>query len=201
MLTSFRGALLLLKNPATFLQSAASSTTTRAAAAHVSPVPFAASLMQQPDCLTAVAAFHRLFQCPVLRTPAIPAPDRCALRVNLIREELNELSDAIKANDLIEVADALADIQCVFANLAGGVCVCVCACVSGVLAPRLRLAFFLQGPSTQCPPPHHASRARGEPGASQRFELLQGTCSAARCWSSAWARRSHRCSTRCSAPT
>ncbi|WP_075502172.1 nucleoside triphosphate pyrophosphohydrolase family protein [Candidatus Pelagibacter communis] len=32
------------------------------------------------------------------------------LRLNLIREELDELTEAIKNNDLIEVADALTDI-------------------------------------------------------------------------------------------
>lgn len=72
--------------------------------------------MQQPDCLAAVAAFHRLFQAPILRVPTIPSADRCALRVNLIREELNELADAIKENDLVEVADALADIQYVLSG-------------------------------------------------------------------------------------
>ena len=72
--------------------------------------------MQQPDCLAAVAEFHRLFQAPILRVPTIPSADRCALRVNLIREELNELADAIKENDLVEVADALADIQYVLSG-------------------------------------------------------------------------------------
>jgi len=32
------------------------------------------------------------------------------LRINLIEEELNELKDAIKNNDIVEVADALTDI-------------------------------------------------------------------------------------------
>ena len=82
--------------------------------------PFATSFnsvtMQQPSCLAAVADFHRLFQAPILSVPTIPAPKRCELRVSLIREELNELADAIKENDLIEVADALADIQYVLSG-------------------------------------------------------------------------------------
>jgi len=41
------------------------------------------------------------------QTPKMPSKERCQLRVNLIAEELNELQDAIKAGDLVEVADAL----------------------------------------------------------------------------------------------
>jgi len=37
-------------------------------------------------------------------------PDVTKLRVNLIEEELNELKEAIKNNDFVEVVDALADI-------------------------------------------------------------------------------------------
>ena len=70
----------------------------------------------QPTTLTAVAAFHALFRAPILATPQIPDAARCALRVSLIREELQELEDAISANDLVEVADALADIQYVLSG-------------------------------------------------------------------------------------
>ena len=70
----------------------------------------------EPSCLSSVAAFHTLFKCPILPAPVIPDEKRCALRVSLIREELQELEDAIKENDLIEVADALADIQYVLSG-------------------------------------------------------------------------------------
>lgn len=72
--------------------------------------------MKQPDSLNQVAAFHKTFQHPVLETPTIPDEKRCALRVELISEELKELSEAIKENDLVEIADALCDIQYVLSG-------------------------------------------------------------------------------------
>ena len=61
----------------------------------------------EPSTLRDVAAFHRLFKAPVVANPAIPDVKRCALRVNLLQEELNELKAAIEQKDLVEVADAL----------------------------------------------------------------------------------------------
>ena len=74
------------------------------------------SKFQEANALSDVAAFHNLFGAPVLDSPQIPSEDRCALRVNLLQEELNELKEAIEANDLVEVADALADIQYVLSD-------------------------------------------------------------------------------------
>jgi predicted HAD superfamily Cof-like phosphohydrolase len=70
----------------------------------------------EPACLESVADFHDTFCCPVLTKPQIPDAKRCKLRVNLIQEELNELKEAIATNDLVEVADALADIQYVLSG-------------------------------------------------------------------------------------
>ena len=67
--------------------------------------------MKKIDALNQVAEFHKTFNAPILETPQIPSKDRCDLRVSLLQEELNELSEAINNNDLVEVADALADIQ------------------------------------------------------------------------------------------
>lgn len=72
--------------------------------------------MTDPKTLTSVAEFHKTFQHPILDTPQIPTADRCKLRVSLIAEELKELEEAIQANDLVEVADALCDIQYVLAG-------------------------------------------------------------------------------------
>jgi predicted HAD superfamily Cof-like phosphohydrolase len=72
--------------------------------------------MTQPDSLNHVAEFHRTFQHPILDTPAIPAENRCKLRVALIAEELKELEVAILNNDIVEVADALCDIQYVLSG-------------------------------------------------------------------------------------
>lgn len=72
--------------------------------------------MQKIDSLNQVAEFHRTFKAPILETPQIPATDRCKLRVSLIAEELRELQEAIDNQDLVEVADALCDIQYVLSG-------------------------------------------------------------------------------------
>lgn len=68
------------------------------------------------DPLNQVAEFHETFQHPIIETPSIPNEKRSALRVSLIAEELKELEEAIAANDLVEVADALCDIQYVLSG-------------------------------------------------------------------------------------
>ena len=72
--------------------------------------------MRDPKALQDVAKFHEVFKHPICDKPGIPAPERCALRVELIQEELNELQQAIIDNDIVEVADALCDIQYVLAG-------------------------------------------------------------------------------------
>ena len=78
--------------------------------------PYDQQTYPEPESLNSVAAFHRLFRFPVVMKPAIPSADRCQLRVSLLEEEVQELADAIKDNDLVEVADALADIQYVLSG-------------------------------------------------------------------------------------
>jgi len=71
----------------------------------------------EPMALTSVAEFHETFEVPVVEGgPILPSADRCQLRVSLLQEELNELKAAIEANDLVEVADALADLQYVLSG-------------------------------------------------------------------------------------
>lgn len=72
--------------------------------------------MIDPKSLTSVAEFHQTFQHPILDSPQIPSEQRSALRVSLIAEELKELEEAIQNNDLVEVADALCDIQYVLSG-------------------------------------------------------------------------------------
>ncbi|MFZ6009968.1 MAG: hypothetical protein ACOYXT_06415 [Bacteroidota bacterium] len=72
--------------------------------------------MRQPDALNQVAEFHRTFKHPILDKPTIPAEDRCKLRVALLAEELKELEVAILEKDIVEVADALCDIQYVLSG-------------------------------------------------------------------------------------
>jgi predicted HAD superfamily Cof-like phosphohydrolase len=72
--------------------------------------------MKQPDALNLVAEFHKTFKHPILPVPAIPDESRCKLRVALIAEELKELEVAILEKDIVEVADALCDIQYVLSG-------------------------------------------------------------------------------------
>jgi predicted HAD superfamily Cof-like phosphohydrolase len=72
--------------------------------------------MNEAAPLNQVAEFHRTFKHPVVNAPAIPSKQRCDLRVSLLLEEMKELQQAIQDNDLVEVADALCDIQYVLAG-------------------------------------------------------------------------------------
>lgn len=72
--------------------------------------------MEKIDSLNQVAEFHRTFNAPILDQPQIPSKDRCDLRVALLQEELNELKQAIEDNNIVEVADALCDLQYVLSG-------------------------------------------------------------------------------------
>lgn len=72
--------------------------------------------MEQLDSLNQVAEFHRTFKHPILDNPEIPSKERCRLRVSLLAEELKELEEAIEDKDIVEVADALCDLQYVLSG-------------------------------------------------------------------------------------
>ena len=72
--------------------------------------------MQKLDSLNQVAQFHQTFGAPIVDKPGIPSGERCQLRVSLLAEELDELKEAIAANDLVEIADALCDLQYVLSG-------------------------------------------------------------------------------------
>jgi len=57
-----------------------------------------------------VKVFMRTFGQEIKDKPSFPAAKITQLRYSLIKEELNELKEAIDKNNLKEVADALADI-------------------------------------------------------------------------------------------
>ena len=57
-----------------------------------------------------VKIFMKTFGQKVITKPGFPDEKTIKLRFDLIREELNELEQAIKTKDLTEVADALTDI-------------------------------------------------------------------------------------------
>ena len=57
-----------------------------------------------------VKEFMKTFGQEVLESPKFPNKKIIQLRINLIKEELNELEEAVENDDLLEVADALTDI-------------------------------------------------------------------------------------------
>ena len=57
-----------------------------------------------------VGIFMKTFGQDVKKKPSFSTDKINKLRIDLIKEELNELQDAMKNNDLLEVADALTDI-------------------------------------------------------------------------------------------
>ncbi len=57
-----------------------------------------------------VKEFMKTFGQEVLNKPSFPDNKVVNLRLDLIKEELNELEEAIEKNNLVEVADALTDI-------------------------------------------------------------------------------------------
>lgn len=71
---------------------------------------------QEPNALNDVGQFHTTFNLPIENDPLIPSKERCELRINLLVEELEELKEAIRNDDLVEVADAFCDIQYVLSG-------------------------------------------------------------------------------------
>ena len=57
-----------------------------------------------------VKEFMKTFGQEIEESPKFPSEKVLKLRIDLIKEELCELEEAIKNKDLIEVADALTDI-------------------------------------------------------------------------------------------
>ena len=57
-----------------------------------------------------VGTFMKTFGQEVKTKPSLSTDKINKLRVDLIKEELDELQEAMKNNDLLEVADALTDI-------------------------------------------------------------------------------------------
>lgn len=72
--------------------------------------------MEDLNALSQVAEFHKTFKHPILDKPTIPSKERCQLRIDLIAEELKELQEAVTDGNMVEVADALCDLQYVLAG-------------------------------------------------------------------------------------
>ena len=61
--------------------------------------------------LERVQEFHETYGLPVLSAPDISDEKTNTLRINLLAEELDELKEALAAGDMVEVLDALTDLQ------------------------------------------------------------------------------------------
>jgi predicted HAD superfamily Cof-like phosphohydrolase len=72
--------------------------------------------MEDLNALSQVAEFHKTFKHPILNQATIPSKERSQLRIDLITEELNELQEAVNDNNMVEIADALCDLQYVLAG-------------------------------------------------------------------------------------
>lgn len=63
------------------------------------------------DTLASVREFHEIYGAPVKERPDISDGNLNELRLRLLQEELDELRDALAAGDIVEVLDALTDLQ------------------------------------------------------------------------------------------
>lgn len=66
---------------------------------------------EQVEFIKDVLEFHKTFNHPVLETPQVPSLERQQLRLSLLREEVEELYEASGKSDIVECADAFADIM------------------------------------------------------------------------------------------
>lgn len=57
-----------------------------------------------------VLDFHKKFGCDISYIPTIVSKKQSKLRLDLIKEETKELKQGMKDGDIVEVADALADL-------------------------------------------------------------------------------------------
>ena len=73
-------------------------------------------MIKDLNSLSQVAEFHTTFKHPIVAAPAIPSKARADLRIELIAEELKELQQAVNDNNLVEIADALCDLQYVLSG-------------------------------------------------------------------------------------
>ena len=62
------------------------------------------------DTLALVKSWHQHFKVPVVDAPSLPK-GRAEMRLAILEEEVSELRAAVEAGDLVEVLDALCDIQ------------------------------------------------------------------------------------------
>ena len=62
------------------------------------------------DTLSLVREWHQSFQVPVENDPVLPEGRR-EMRLAILEEEVSELREAVEAGNMVQVLDALCDIQ------------------------------------------------------------------------------------------
>ena|ERR1035437_7995414 len=62
------------------------------------------------EILEKVMIWHKKFGVNIEKEPIIPNKQRCKLRYDILLEEVNEFKEAYENDDIVEVADAFADI-------------------------------------------------------------------------------------------
>lgn len=72
--------------------------------------------MNEVEALKKVAEFHKVFGLKIAASPDIQDSQVNTLRLNLLKEELKELDEALEEGDIVKVADALADLQYVLSG-------------------------------------------------------------------------------------
>lgn len=73
-------------------------------------------MIEEINPISQVSEFHKTFGAPILENPDLPNKERYKLRIKLLKEELEELEDAIKNKDLVEISDAFCDLQYVLSG-------------------------------------------------------------------------------------
>ena len=73
-------------------------------------------MYEEPSPLNSVAKFHETFDHPIVLSPKIPQESRAALRISLLEEELQELKEGVNNKSIVEIADALCDLQYVLSG-------------------------------------------------------------------------------------
>lgn len=68
--------------------------------------------------LSCLREFYESFNQPVQDTPLLPLPERRQLRMKLLEEEYHEYRYAERGNDLVKIADSLADMLYVIGGTA-----------------------------------------------------------------------------------
>lgn len=63
-----------------------------------------------------VKQFHQAFKIPILSRAGFPAKDRVGLRIELMREELEEVAKSMKEGDITNTLKELCDLQYVLAG-------------------------------------------------------------------------------------